>query len=106
MDSFPDHINRETCMKTLEKNQYALILLTREKFTNAIEHALANSDKTIVLTFDDKLWPEHRKTITMELLDRFGEFACTTANGSYSTTKTTSNEEEIPSNIKMIKITL
>ncbi len=104
MDSFPDEINRQTCMQILEQNQLILIKLVRQKFNDTINHALSQNDKSVTLLFDEKLWDEHCKTITTELLTRFGKFTTTSNPGKYVVTKPLTSAGEIPDNLKSIQI--
>jgi hypothetical protein len=104
MDNFPEEINRETCMSILEKNQIMLIKETRAIFTDHIKKALERCDKSVTLTFDDKLWSAYRVDITGELLQRFGEFATSTAQSGFVVTKVTQSPNEISKNIKSIRI--
>lgn len=103
IDVFPMDIKRDACMKVLEKNQSILLQETRAYFTNVIRAALNNCEKSVSLTFDDRLWSNNRIKIAIELLERFGEFIIST-QGNYVVTKSTNNMEEIPKNIKVIKI--
>lgn len=104
MDRFPDEINRKTCMEVIRKNQLQLIMETREEFTKKIMKALNVCDRFVVLTFDDRLWNEHRVTITKELLERFGEFKTSTPQAEFTSTKITNSPSDIKENIKTIRI--
>ncbi|AYV82187.1 MAG: hypothetical protein Homavirus14_3 [Homavirus sp.] len=104
MDSFPEDINRQTCMETLEKNQLRLIREARLQFTETIKKALDKCEKSVTLTFDDKLWSVHRITITTELLGRFGEFTMSSNDKKFELTKLTNNPGDILTSIKTIKI--
>lgn len=104
MDTFPVDINRQSCMMVLERNQLQLIKETREKFTEIIKKALENCDKSVTLNFNKRLWQNHRKTITIELLQRFGDFTIIFNDQDFTITKLTTDVEDIPVNINSIKI--
>jgi hypothetical protein len=93
-------------MATLTQNQLLLVQRVRQNFYDTIKKALENNDKTIVLVFDEKLWEENCKTLTGELLTRFGEFTVSSNNSKYVVTKVINNASEIPDNIKKIQIDL
>lgn len=93
MKEFPERINRKDSMETLKTNQQGLIEETRITFTDAIDKTLAKSIKTVTLNFDQRLWPENRKIIIGELLDRYGEiYISTTSSDNVIGSKYTSKK--------------
>lgn len=104
MDKFPDYINRKVCKEKLTINQETLIKEIRQVFVSQIVSAIDESEKSILLNFPEKLWPEHRIQICYELVERFGEVAILSKNGKYITTKLTDNKNDIPKNIESVKI--
>lgn len=104
MDSFPADLDRATCMRTLEQNQSVLIKDVRKQFTTAITKALEHNEKTILLSFDEKLWDEHCRTIAKELLTLFGKFTAISNPGKYEVKVPLTSASEIPFNLKSIVI--
>ena len=104
MDVFPEHIDRMICIDTLKKNQVSLTQKTREIFTKSITDALKNSDKSVKLFFDDRLWTDGRVKITIELLQRFGEIKFVTKQGNIEITRITNKTTDIPTDITAIII--
>ena len=104
MDKFPDEINRKSCMDILKKNEEKLLCETREIFRDGINDALKSCCKYVILNFDERLWGEHRITITSELLERFQELKISTAQEKFTITKVINSPDEIPEPIKSIRI--
>jgi len=104
MNNFPDEFNRGSCMKELKKNQSGIILEVRKEFYEKALESIKRSDRVVSFDFPDKLWQENRLKITKELLGRFGILKVSVPGENYVTTKTASDEDELPNNIKSIKI--
>lgn len=108
MDKFPDDCNRQICHDTMTKNQNTLVKDTRKQFYDTYIKAVADCNPEMVLEFPEKLWYEHRVTITKELLERFGKIkiAGLTKNGNKEcdVIKPITNPEDLPSNIRKIII--
>jgi len=104
MDEFPEELNRGNCMEQLKKNQAGIIKDVRKDFYEQILQSINNSDKAVTLEYPSNLWPENRLVITKELLARFGVLKVSTPNNNYVTTKTASDEDDLPINIKSIRI--
>ena len=106
MDKFPDELSKINCLKIIEEKQKLMLKNIRAEFTEKIYKALENCDKDIILEFNDKMFSEHKITITEELLDKFGELYLVTVNDHNTIIKYTTNKKEIPTTLKKIKIKL
>lgn len=104
MDSFPENFTRQTCMVTMKDNQGELLKHIRKEFHDNIQDGIAKCEREICISFPDKLWPEHRKTITAELLMRFGKLRVKMVNPQCEVTKLISDQNEIPDNVKRVII--
>ena len=104
MDHFPEEFNRGSIMKQLEKNQAMIIKEVRQEFYEHVVESVKCSDRSITLEFPAKLWPENRLVITKELLEKFGILKVSIPGDQYVTTKTASDEDSLPTNIKSVRI--
>ena len=68
--------------------------------------AVKNCTSSTELQFPDNLWPEHRITVTKELLSRFGELHIVTVQerSIAKVKKTITDENDIPTNVSVVKI--
>ena len=71
MDSFPEELTREHLSRELEKNQLCLAQNTRDNFTKQLFKTISTCKSDTILVFPENLWSQHKKKITMELLERF-----------------------------------
>lgn len=106
MDTFPNEIERMQCKKVLETSQEELIRETRQVFTNFIQNALKNCQKLVVLKFDDRMWDDGKKKITIELIERFGEILVESAANERATASININDPlKVPTRIIKLEIT-
>jgi len=105
MDNFPDELTLTMCMNIIAVNQNKLIKDIRQSFCEIVLSAVNDCEKNVVLEFPDKLWPEHRVTIAIELLERFGEIYITSKQGNVAlSTKVVNDPKDIPKNIHQITL--
>ena len=71
MDQFPPKFDRQTCMETVDRMQISTMRIVREEFHNEIIQGINKCNTSVTLHFPPNLWPQHRHTITLELLQRF-----------------------------------
>lgn len=105
MDSFPDDFNRKICSTIIETKEAELAKSSRHYFYKEIMKAVQDCEKDVTLTFPEKLWGVYKKQITEELLERFGEVQMCTIQGDWAVTRCTTDKEDIPVDLKHIKIT-
>ncbi len=106
MDKFPETFSRQECNKMMEKCQLELIKSVRQKFYDDIQSAVQDCTQIVTLVFPDKLWNEHRKTLILELFEKFGKIIVQEI-GIQDTKRFINNETDItrmPSNIKYVTI--
>lgn len=104
MDKFPDNFNRVTLNARAQQKQNILINLVREELFNTVVNSIEECENKVEFEFPAKLWQQYRKTLTIELLEKFGELKIYTKQGSVTTAFLTSDKNNIPSNIKQIEI--
>ena len=104
MDKFPDGFTRQACMTLMENNQNELLKIIRQSFYDIISEGINKCEREIVVVFPDKLWYEHRRTITEELLMRFGKLRVKIINPQCEVTRLISDASDIPDNVKKIII--
>ncbi len=105
MYSFPDEFNRKNCSTIIETKEAELAKSCRQQFYKNIVHAVNDCEKDVTLTFPEKLWGIYKKQITEELLERFGEVQICTVQNKWTVTRCTTDKEDIPQNLRQIKIT-
>lgn len=105
MDCFPENFDRKTCSTLIKEKEAELAKLCRNSFYTDIMKAVYDCEKDVTLTFPEKLWGVYKKQITEELLDRFGEVKICTVQDKWDVTRCTTEKEDIPQNLKHIKIT-
>ncbi len=106
MDKFPETFTRQECNKMMEKCQSELIKTVRQTFYDDIQSSVQNCTQVVLLTFPDKLWNEHRKTLVAELFEKFGKLTVQDI-GIQDTKRFINNDVDItrmPSNIKYVTI--
>lgn len=103
MDKFPENFNRQNCNDNMEKAQNELIREVRKAFYDSITMGIDNCSQVISVEFPDKLWDIHRKTIIIELMERFGKLILST-NGIPGITKPVIKQSEILPNTKKVTI--
>jgi hypothetical protein len=105
MDCFPEDFDRKTCSTIIKDKEAELAKSCRDSFYKNIMKAVNDCEKDVTLTFPEKLWGVYKKQITEELLERFGEVQICTVQGKWDVTRCTTEKEDIPPNLKHIKIT-
>jgi hypothetical protein len=103
MSQFPDDFHRKPCERELERNQLELLRKTRYDFYQTYVRARGECERSIKFMFPKKLWHSHRKTITIEILERFGEIKVTNCSEN-ETIRTIADREKIPDMIKAVTI--
>lgn len=103
MDKFPDNFNRQSCNDQMEKSQDELVRVVRKTFFDSINMGINDCSQVITVEFPDKLWDIHRKTIIIELMERFGKLILAT-NGIPGITKPVIKQNEILPNTKKVTI--
>lgn len=104
MDKFPEDFNRLNCVAQITKNQEVLIKDVRDKIHKSVLKTVNNSNQEFLYSFPDNLWKVHRKTLTEEILTRFGEISTITGSVGQTVTLSIENSTDIPSEILGIKI--
>jgi hypothetical protein len=104
MEEFPDNFHRKNCSTIIETKEEEMSKICRQDFHKKIMSAVNGCEKDVTLTFPDKLWGQYRKKITEEILERFGEVQICTIQNKWAVTQCTTNKEDIPTNLKHIKI--
>lgn len=105
MNEFPEDLNRDICIKELEKNQAAMLKEVRKNFYDAIKKAIENCDSYVKLDFPEKMWAENRVKLVQELLQRFGIIRIKQTNSEHDVRKSLQlGAKEIPKNISQVVI--
>jgi len=104
MDSFPDTFNRKACIDKMTQNQKELIKETRETFYKSIMNFTEECNPVMILDFPDRLWHDHKMTLTKELLDKFGKLKVKIINTQAEVTKTITDIKDFPNNVKRVII--
>ncbi len=104
MDTFPETFNRKTCIDKMTVNQKELIKDTRETFYKIIMTLTEECNPIMILDFPDRLWHDHKATLTRELLERFGKLKVKIINPQAEVTKTITDIKDFPNNVKRIII--
>lgn len=103
MDQFPEDFHRSICEKELDENQKELLRNTRAELYETYQKAKQDCEQVLVLTFPKKLWHIHRRTLTVEILDRFGDIKVTNCNEHEALVAIT-DPARIPQQIKSVTI--
>lgn len=103
MNQFPPDFDRKPCEDELKKNQLGLLRKTRADFYKTFTEARDNCERSIRFEFPKKLWHQHRKTITEEMLLRFGQIKVTNC-AENEATLTITTKEKIAEQIKAVTI--
>ena len=105
MEEFPEDLNRETCLKNLEKNQSEMLKEVRNNFYNTIKKSVENCDSYVKLEFPEKMWTENKIIIISELLQRFGVLKIKQQNTEHDVKKTLQiGVKDIPKNVTQVII--
>ena len=111
MNKFPEYLNIKTCTDMMMKNEYELMELTRQQFTNIIDQHIRDINRNpITLVFDKRLSSDLKKELANELLHRFGRmkvtYALLNAIMGSRVSKYVSSEFSMPDNIISVELTL
>lgn len=104
MDKFPDTFNRKTCIEKMTVKQAELIKTTRKQFFDDVEKLTNECPVSMTLDFPERLWHEHKLTLIKELLEKFGKLKVKVINPQAEITKSISDINEAPTNIKKVII--
>lgn len=106
MDKYPETFSRESYIKVLHEKQEQLLSDTRRHVYDSVTECMNNLDESITITFNDKLWNKHRKTLVRELLDRFNHLSvvCSYHKGVPKCTKEISQSSTIPDRVLSVII--
>jgi hypothetical protein len=103
LPAFPEDFVLGECVNEIKKNQEDLIQRVRATFYKDIKEAVSKSWKKVCIEFPETLWDEHRKSITLELIERFGSLKVI-GEAEYNIELTVDEEEELPDRIATIEI--
>jgi hypothetical protein len=79
-NNFPEDFTLNSCMNIITNKQKEMSLKVRKDFYEKIMNSVNECHSKVTLEFPHNYWPVHKKEITIELLEIFGELTIKNIN--------------------------